>query len=41
MGCVIPIRDNLGNLLGNIGETEAKLPPSFTENVIPFDKTAL
>lgn len=36
----IPIRDEDGNLLGYIGITEAKLPNSFTSNVIPFNKTA-
>jgi DNA primase len=36
----IPIRDDLGNLLGYIGVTEARLPPAFTGNVIKFPKSA-
>ena len=36
----IPFRDDLGNLLGYIGITEAKLPADFTTNVVRFPKTA-
>lgn len=36
----VPIRDEHGTLLGYIGISEAKLPASFTTNVIPFNKTA-
>ena len=36
----VPIRDEHGTLLGYIGITEARLPPSFTGNVVRFSKTA-
>lgn len=36
----IPVRDDLGNLLGYVGVTEARLPPAFTGNVIKFPKSA-
>jgi DNA primase len=36
----VPIRDDLGNLLGYIGITDAKLPADFTSNVVSFPKTA-
>jgi DNA primase len=34
----VPIRNEHGELLGYIGITEAKLPPDFTTNVVPFAK---
>lgn len=36
----VPIRDEQGTLLGYIGITEARLPPSFTGNIVRFPKTA-
>lgn len=36
----IPFRDEQGNLLGYIGIEDAKLPASFTPNVVDFKKTA-
>lgn len=34
----VPVRDERGTLLGYIGITEARLPPDFTPNVVPFAK---
>ncbi len=34
----IPFRDEHGTLLGYLGIEDAKLPPSFTTNVVPFGK---
>jgi DNA primase len=36
----IPVRNERGDLLGYVGITEAKLPPSFMTNVVAFPKTA-
>lgn len=36
----IPFRDEKGNLLGYIGATDLKLPPSFTPNVVELKRPA-
>jgi DNA primase len=36
----IPFRDERGNLLGYVGVTDLKLPPSFTPNVVELKRPA-
>ena len=36
----IPFRDEKGNLLGYIGATDLKLPPSFTPNIVELKRPA-
>lgn len=36
----VPVRDEHGDIRGYIGITDAKLPPDFMQNVLPFKKRA-